>query len=211
MEERDASPGPSIAIERPDVTAVEDLVDLWVALASDQRAHDSHVLPEENRAAIRETLARHAVTGGIRIARSGDETVGFVTFGLERGSYEQDVTRGVVHNVYVAPEHRNAGIGSALMDAAETALRAGGATVVSLEAMARNERAREFYRERGYRPHRVLFEKPVGSGQSVSDSEPSDGASAPDRRGEQSDAGQADTGSADGESVVENDTHSKED
>ena len=171
-----------VSIDSPDLDAVDALVDLWVALASDQRAHDSHVLPDENRAVVRDTLARHAVTGGIRVARRDGDIVGFVTFGIERGAYEQDETRGVVRNVYVDPTARGDGIGTALMDAAESSLRAAGATVLSLEAMAANRRAREFYRERGYEPHRVQFEKPADGG-AVTASDP----------------------------PAENDTHSKED
>mgnify|MGYP000144456830 CR=1 FL=1 len=173
---------PTVSIDRPDSTAVDAVVDLWVALASDQRAHDSHILPEENRAVVRDTLARQAVTGGVRVARSEDAVIGFVTFGIERGAYEQDEKRGVVRNVYVEPAYRDDGVGTALMDAAESALRDAGATVVSLESMAANRGAREFYRKRGYEPHRVQFEKSIDCGEATA-------RDAPD----------------------ENDTHSKED
>ena len=151
----------AVSIERPDVSVVDRLLDLWVALASGQREHGSHILASDNRAAVRDTLARHVVTGGTRVARRGDEVVGFVTFDIERGSYEQDETRGIVRNVYVDPAFRGDGIGTALMDDAETALREAGATVISLEALARNRRARKFYRDRGYEPHRIQFEKPI--------------------------------------------------
>jgi ribosomal protein S18 acetylase RimI-like enzyme len=174
--------GQGVPIDSPDLHAVDALVDLWVALASNQRAHDSHILPDENRAVVRDTLARHAVTGGIRVARCDGDLVGFVTFGIERGAYEQDETRGVVRNVYVDPAYRGDGIGTALMDAAESSLRAAGATVVSPEAMAANRAAQKFYRERGYEPHRIQFEKPADSGAGAASDAP-----------------------------AENDTHSKED
>ena len=171
-----------VEIECPDPGDVDAVVDLWVALASDQRTYDSHILPEPNRGVIRDTLARHAVTGELRAARYGDEVVGFVSFELERGAYESDETRGIVRNVYVDPEYRGRGIGGALLDAAETALADAGATVIALEAMAGNDRARGFYRRRGYAPHRVQFEKPLDREAAV---EPPD--------------------------AEENDTHSKED
>jgi ribosomal protein S18 acetylase RimI-like enzyme len=160
----DATDGDAVEIERPDPGEVDALVELWVALASDQRRHDSHVLPEPNRGVIRDTLARRAVTGGLRAARRGDDVVGFVSFELERGAYESDETRGIVRNIYVEPASRGRGIGSDLLDAAEAALADAGATVVALEAMADNDRAREFYQARGYAPHRVQFEKPVDGG-----------------------------------------------
>ncbi|WP_336024916.1 GNAT family N-acetyltransferase [Halobellus salinisoli] len=157
----------AVSIDRPDPSVVDALVDLWVALATDQRAHDSHILPEENRPVVRDTIARQAVSGGVRVARSGGEVVGFVTFDIERGAYAQDETRGVVRNVYVDPEYRGADVGTALMDEAEAALREADATVISLEAMAANRRAREFYRGRGYSPHRIQFEKRIEKGETA--------------------------------------------
>ncbi|MFB6089465.1 MAG: GNAT family N-acetyltransferase [Halobellus sp.] len=189
---------PAVTIERPDVAEVDTLVELWAALAADQRAHDSHLLPEANRAAVRDTLARHAVTGGVQVARRDGEIVGFVTYGPEEGVYEQDVTRGVVRNVYVRPEYRGRGIGSELMDAAEAALESVGATVISLEAMAANDRAHAFYRERGYEPHRIQFEKDL-DGETAGESTDS---AAPDR---------ADADPSRSPTAEENDTHSKED
>ena len=172
---------PSVTIEPIDAVAVDALVELWVDLAAGQRAHGSHVLPAPNRESVRESLARHAVAGGLRAARRDDEVVGFVSFALERGAYESDETRGIVHNVYVDPDHRNRGIGGDLLAAAESALADAGASVVALEAMAANDGARRFYRRHGYAPHRVELEKRV--------------------RG----------GAADPASPGENDTHSKED
>ncbi|MFC6874662.1 GNAT family N-acetyltransferase [Halobellus marinus] len=184
-----AASSEQVTIGRPDVGVVDALVDLWVSLAGDQRAHDSHILPTENRSLVRETLARQVVADGVRIAQSGDEVVGFVSFDLERGSFEQDATRGVVRNVYVRPEYRGRGVGTDLMDAAEDTLRAAGASVVSLEAMAGNDRARAFYRDRGYAPHRIQFEKRVRSGDEMDD----------------------ESGETSSDPSAENDTHSKED
>jgi len=151
----------SVTIEPVDAVAVDAVVELWVDLAAGQRAHGSHILPAPNREAVRESLARHAVAGRLRAARCDDEVVGFVSFALERGAYESDETRGIVHNVYVAPDHRDRGIGGDLLAAAESALADAGASVVALEAMAANDGARRFYRRHGYAPHRVELERRV--------------------------------------------------
>lgn len=142
---------------------VDRLVDLWVALAAEQRPHGSHLPPERNRAHARETIAHQVVTDGVRVAVVDDAVVGFVTFELETGRYEQDVDRGAVTDLYVVPDHRDAGLGGRLLDAAESALNAAGAEAVALEAMADNDAARRFYERRGYRPHRVEFEKGLES------------------------------------------------
>lgn len=176
----DEPDAPAPVIETVDPADVDEVVELWVDLAAGQRAHGSHVWPEANRAAVRETLARHAVAGGVLVARRGDEAVGFVSFAPEHGVYDSDVDRGIVHNLYVVPAVRGSGVGGDLLAAAEAALADAGASVVALEAMAANDAARRFYRRAGYAAHRVELEKPIGSG---------DGA---------------------GATAEENDTHSKE-
>lgn len=157
----DRGAAPSVTIDPVDAAAVEPLVEMWLDLAAGQRSHGSHILPEPNRESVRETLARHAVTGGVRVARCDGDAVGFVSFALERGAYESDETRGIVHNIYVDADHRGEGIGRDLLAAAEADLADAGASVVALEAMAANERARRFYRRCGYAPHRVELEKRV--------------------------------------------------
>lgn len=140
---------------------IEVVTDLWVALARGQREHGSTLLAAANRDTVRESIARGVVTGELLVARDDGGIVGFVTFSLERGGYDRDHTRGTVDNLYVRPASRGEGTGSALLEAAENALREAGADVVALEAMAANERARAFYRDHGYEPNRVELEKPL--------------------------------------------------
>ncbi len=148
-------------VEQATVEDVDALADRWVEMAEGQREHGSHLLGDGNRERVREAMARHAVVGGLLVARDGGDTVGFVMFEPAEGGYRQDVRRGVVRNLYVVPDRRGEGTGGALLRAAEEALAAEGVDVVALEAMADNERARRFYRERGYEIHRVEFEKPL--------------------------------------------------
>ncbi len=164
---------PGVTIESAVLADVDALADLWVSLARGQRAYDSHLLADENRTPIRESLAQHVVGDGVVVARAaggGDEgsgtdgagdgaLVGFAMFGLEQGDYEQTVTRGVVHDIFVVSERRGEGIGSALLARAEEGLAGFGADVFSLEAMATNDDARRFYERHGYRTHRVELEK----------------------------------------------------
>lgn len=165
----------SVRIDAATAEDAEAVVEMWLALAEGQRSYGSHLRAEDNREQIRDAIARHIVLDGLRIARlHGDQAdasdsefpeqglVGFVMFGLEAGTYVQDVSRGVVRNLYVRPEYRGDDVGSALLKTAETALNDAGADVATLEAMAANERARSFYEDHGYTPHRVEVEKPLG-------------------------------------------------
>lgn len=135
------------------------ITELWLDLARGQRQYGSHLLAEENRTKIRESVVRHVVTDALLVAREDDELIGFVMFSVETGTFEQDVRRGVIENLFVAEAYRNESIGQELLAAAESALADRDVDVVALEAMADNETAREFYRRAGYDLHRVELEK----------------------------------------------------
>jgi ribosomal protein S18 acetylase RimI-like enzyme len=151
----------NVTIETADRDDLDRLVDLWVDLATDQRRYGSHLVPAENRSVIHKAMVQHVMTDSVLVARRDGNIVGFVTFETESGRYRQDVTRGVVHNIYVQENHRNEGIGYALLRASEAELGTRSVDVVSLQAMAGNDRARRFYREYGYTPHRIELEKPI--------------------------------------------------
>jgi|GEM_PF-236180 len=223
---------------------VDRVADLWVELARGQRGYGSELLGMGNRTAIRESLARSAVTGELLLARAsvggegggdaaaggedrakndgaakdrGDvadgaaagtdaEVVGFVSFALDRGSFERERTRGIVTNLYVVPERRGEGIGSRLLDAAERALAELGAATITLESMAANDRARGFYRDRGYAPHRVTYIKesptPKASGASGTSGTSEASPAADDGEGDGEDDngdGEDDNGDGEGE------------
>lgn len=147
-------------IEPASTEELPNITDLWIELAENQRNYASHLLAEENRTAIRVQLASAIHADNIRIA-SAPNIVGFVMYTMEDGAYTVDATRGVIQNIHVTPEYQNEGVGTALMDAAENILVDRGAEIIALEVMAANKRAREFYTNRGYRMHRIQYERPV--------------------------------------------------
>ncbi|WP_336133787.1 GNAT family N-acetyltransferase [Natronomonas amylolytica] len=150
-------------IDPADSDDAETMADLWVALAADQRAYGSHLDPEANRDRMVEVMLQQVVADTAFVARDGDRIVGFVTFGRESETFEQDLVRGQIHNVFVREGRRGEGIGTDLLSAAEERLVAMGVDSIALQAMATNERARAFYHRHGYRPHRIELEKPAES------------------------------------------------
>jgi ribosomal protein S18 acetylase RimI-like enzyme len=152
-----------VRIELGDVSLADEVADLWVELADDQRVHGSHLLPAANRELARQAAAQHGVTGGLLVARDGDDLVGFVTFSTESGDYDQDADRGLIHDLYVRAPYRDHGVGSRLLRGAEKRLAAEGVDAVSLEAMVDNVAARRFYCRHGYETFRVELEKPLES------------------------------------------------
>lgn len=165
-----------VRIEKPEMEEADALADLWVDLAREQRAYGSHLLPAANRSAIHDAIAHHVVVDGILVARADDATVlGFVMFGPVSGSYEEDVSRGVVRNLFVRPGHRDEGVGTTLLAAAEDALAGEGFSVVTLEAMAANDDAVRFYRRHGYETTRVEMEKRLDAGDADDEDDPGSG------------------------------------
>lgn len=152
-----------VTIEPASSEDVERIAQRWVDLAREQREFGSHVRPDANRETIVETFAAYRAGGGLLVARRGEEIVGFASFTMEHGTFELDADRGLLSNIYVRPADRNRGIGSRLLAAAEAALDERGADVVTLEAMARNEAARRFYRRHGYDVYRVAMERSLES------------------------------------------------
>jgi ribosomal protein S18 acetylase RimI-like enzyme len=147
-------------IDHPTPEEAPAVLELWLSLVADQQRHGAHLASEANRGPASEMLRQAIADRRVLVARA-ETPVGFVSFRIEAGVYEQDVTRGVVENVYVVPDRRAEGIGTALLERAERALTDRGADVTVLEALAANDRVRSLYRELGYHPHRVEFEKQV--------------------------------------------------
>lgn len=142
---------------------LETLAGWWVDLAAEQREYGSHVLAARNREAIRELLAGHRFHDGVLVARLDGELAGFATFAVEDGSFALDASRGLLSNLYVRPDRRRSGVGTALLGAVESRLAERGVDVIRLEAMADNEAARRFYRANGYESHRVTMERSLAA------------------------------------------------
>ena len=152
----------SVRIVSPGPAELGSLVSLWSQLVAGHRIYGTTLLVEENTNTAREWLARLHVVDGIRIARVDGADVGFVTFELEVDRFERSARTGIVHNLFVRDAYREHGIGTALLERAESALAEQGAERVRLDVMEGNEQAAEFYEKRGYVPHRVRFVKPIG-------------------------------------------------
>lgn len=120
---------------------------------------------EDDAGRHEDDTGRHKADDGVD--RDTTTPIGFVGFALDHGGYDRSRRRGTVSNLFVVPERRGEGIGSALLDAAERALREAGAEVVALEALADNDRGREFYAAHGYDRHRVELTKSLSGEKST--------------------------------------------
>lgn len=150
----------TVSVEAATIDDVDVITPLWVALVEDQQQYGAHLLGAVNGQSASAIIKQYVLTGNVGIAvDDGGPIVGFVMYHVETGVYEQDVTRGIVENVFVVESARERGVGSRLMDYAEDRLREQGVEVVGLSVMAENEDARRLYAERGYEPHRIEMER----------------------------------------------------
>lgn len=156
-------PPSTLHIESASGADIDSLVECWLSLADEQREHGSHLASEANRSAIRDILAAHQVAGGLLVARLNDEIVGFASFAVESGTFDLLVTRGTLSNLWVDPNQRNRGIGTALLAAVESELADRGVDVCQIDVMAGNDAARRFYRDAGYDSHRVTVTRTLES------------------------------------------------
>ncbi|MGM0372234.1 MAG: GNAT family N-acetyltransferase [Halobacteriota archaeon] len=153
----------AVSVSPAESADLDAVLECWVDLVQGQRAYGSHIEGEANREAARDLLGQYIAGEMLAVARravdDAEEITGFVMFYRDQGLFEESVHRGVIENVYVVPSARGDGVGSALMDYAETELADRGVEVVGLSAMAENRTAREWYRSRGYEEHRVVMER----------------------------------------------------
>ncbi len=155
---------PAVTIEAPGLAELDRIVELWEALVRNQRGYGTTLRADDNAANARSWLSGRMTFDGIRIARTEDDIVGFVTYALRADQFVHDGRDGIVHNLFVREDYRGHGIGTGLLERAESLLADRGVEHVRLEILAANEAAEAFYRERGYDPYRLTLRKSITNG-----------------------------------------------
>ncbi len=122
----------------------------------------------EGKAVIDEYLAYLEIEcathdGRVLLAEHAGEVVGFVCVvaATRNDSPDDPAPFAWIHDIFVRPEHRRAGVATALMAEAEAFARSRGATVLRLGVIDRNEYARVFYRGLGFRDYIRVLTKPL--------------------------------------------------
>lgn len=88
----------------------------------------------------------------ILLAEIGDQVVGqvLIRLGADAHGSGREVQKAYMHAVRVRPEHRNQGVGTRLIQEAETAMQRGHCGQVALSVAKDNEAARRLYERLGY-------------------------------------------------------------
>jgi GNAT superfamily N-acetyltransferase len=128
---------------------------LWMRSAEEHTAHDRvyETSPDAEKT-MRRFLADVANSSYsfLFVAVTDDRTVGFISGELRQGSPAfLPKTWASVDDVFVEPEHRNRGMGRALLQSVRAWAQERNADGISLQVAAANARGRRFYEELGFR------------------------------------------------------------
>ena len=108
----------------------------------------------------------------ILVAETEGAVVGYAVAHLETGADDDTFAFGAqyaeLYTMSVLPGSRRRRVGSHLLDAMDEALRERSIEIVTVAAMAGNDRALDFYRRRGFEPLEMTFHRRVPD----SDSQP---------------------------------------
>ena len=133
---------------------VDDIAGFWVRLVEEHHRIDPRYRlgedgPERYRMFLLESILRPDMA--VFVARDAGQAVGYIAGRLMGPAVIYDERlEGVVQDAYVAPGHRNRGIGSRLLVRLLAHFREKGATNVLLDVSALNPDAERFWRRYGF-------------------------------------------------------------
>jgi len=143
---------------------MDALAGFWRDMASDPLVSDRVYPPtEENVARWRSwVLEVHEEEGGhVLVAEA--EGVGPVGFVLFRSRVERPLwtprRTAIIYDLYVRPDWRRRGIGTALLEEAMKIVMQEGATHVRISVLADNEPALRLYKKLGFREYMITLDK----------------------------------------------------
>lgn len=101
-------------------------------------------------------------SGRILVAEIGQTIVGLAAVMarvIPNNPEEEQTPYAYISDLVVLPDYRGRGVGHALLEQAETYVRSAGATILRINALAKNEDAARLYRNFGFTDYRVQLIK----------------------------------------------------
>ncbi len=160
---------PDVEIRPAALEDLDDLLDIYLSSAEHHVALDPHYYAVPDRAAaaerLRAIIADDGQMSGYLAAAAGGRVVGSVSIALlpipAAGSMMASVPTAEV-GIAVLGDARDAGVGTALMAAAEAWAGARGIRVILLDMSVRNAAAQRFYERLGYEVNGLYLRKAIG-------------------------------------------------
>jgi ribosomal protein S18 acetylase RimI-like enzyme len=150
---------PTLAVRRVDPAPLDDLEPLWLTLHHHHQQtttavpilRDDELSWRQRRAWYTRMIANEH--GFVVVAYFDATPIGYAFVRVHEGpddTLDFGPRWGQVVTLAVRPEHRGAGVGTAIMDEAERQLAAIGVDNIEIDVMQGNDRAQSFYERRGY-------------------------------------------------------------
>lgn len=139
---------------RADAVGIAEIhIHTWQSAYRDLMPDDAlTAMTPEGRRPMWERLLVDPPTGiGVLVAESRQRLVGFCSFGPAQDASSGD-DAPELYTIYVDPAAQGRGTGTALLHAAETAMRNAHAAKATLWVLDGNHQAQRFYRKHGWEP-----------------------------------------------------------
>jgi ribosomal protein S18 acetylase RimI-like enzyme len=164
----------TIAVRRVEPAPLDDLRTLWLSLHHHHQStttavpilRDDELSWRQRRAWYTRMIANEH--GFVIVADDDGAPIGYAFVRVHEGpddTLDFGARWGQLVTLAVLPEHRNAGVGSAIMDEAERQLATMGVDNIEVDVMQGNDRAQALYERRGYVVGQVyLFKTGIAAG-----------------------------------------------
>jgi len=142
------------------LTEVDEVVQLWRRLASDQTL----IIDDENLTRFREFLEGLSKEDENQVLayETNGRIVGFLMFMKQaRSMLKLKRSRAMITDLYVEEEHRGQGIASKLLERCLQYLKSSGIEEVRVNVLVDNVPAISLYRKAGFIDHMLLMSRPL--------------------------------------------------
>ncbi len=140
---RDFSDGDEISLKK-----------MWLEFIQDEEGADLNIVPSKENANRWISFLGSVIKNGngtVKLVETEDGTLaGYVFYQRGEGSLKLKRKKGVIYDLYVRPQFRNRGMGSALLKNALDDLKRRGVEIVQLTVMSKNNRALNLYKKYGF-------------------------------------------------------------
>ncbi len=140
---RDFSDGDEISLKK-----------MWLEFIQDEEGADLNIVPCEENADRWISFLGSVIKNGngtVKLAETESGTLaGYVFYQWGEGPLKLKRKKGVIYDLYVRPQFRNRGMGSALLKNALDDLKRRGVEIVQLTVMSKNNKALNLYKKYGF-------------------------------------------------------------
>ncbi len=131
----------------------EQVMMLWLEFIQDKEGSDLNIIATQENAEKWMKFVEKILDskkGNLIVSIMGNNLVGYAFYAWSTSSLETKLKKGIIYDLYVKPQFRNRGIGSALLESALRDLNEHGCEIVQLTVISENTKAIKLYEKFGF-------------------------------------------------------------